>query len=670
MLIESITLQNFRQFYDKQMILFAKPEGSKNVTIIHGENGSGKTALLNAFNWCFYDEVTYQRESLLNERKQLEMKIGETADISVIIRFKEHNRKYTVARFQTCEKANDSEYIIVNEYSNVEYIDEAGKPQKSDNPKRIVEQIMPKTMSSYFFFDGERIDNLSKNERAEDVQTAIKTIMGLEMMERANKHLEKVQKKFRDELKNHSAPETQLLITKLNSIEEQINNKNMNIDQKERNQRSIQNQIIEIDQKLKKLEGAKELQEKREELENNRNEVNEQIDGINKEIISICSERGYLAFSDKAINATKDILEVKRKKGEIPSGIKKQFVEDLLEREVCICGEKLVPGSEHYAMVESWKSKAGSEELESSYIQTCANIKMLEEKRTQLFIDLKRLVKDKSALLEQLKDVIEQIEDIGDEFERDSEEIGDLERKRKELSLEFSDIDQEIGGIKVQVKQLESEKQEVESELKKSKAMNEKSELAKKRMDATEASIQVIKKILNIQADYVRERLQERIGEVYGRLLRKGYTAELDESYSINVYKPFGNDRKLVDMSTGERQITSISFLGALVDIAREQAERGTKNDLFKGGIIPIVMDSPFGSLDPDHQSRIAGGIPSLAHQIVVLVSSSQYAGIEKKIRPYVGKEYKLNYFDPKKDASLKHEYTELEEVKQYAAQG
>jgi DNA sulfur modification protein DndD len=664
MLLDSMTIQNFRQFYGEQNIFFAKPDGAKNITIIHGENGSGKTALLNAFSWCFYGETTFQNSQLLlNEKKLLELEVDNTADVSVIIRFKDRGKKYTVTRIQTYQKTKDSP-LIINEYFNLEYIDESGKSIKTTNPQRIIEQIMPRTMSSYFFFDGERIDNLSKNERAKDVQLAIKTIMGLEMMDRAKKHLEQVQKRFRSKLQSFSGPETQLIIENLNNIEEKIKERQDEIVQIEKNQSSLNNHIFQIDQRLKQLEGAKELQEKREFLESSRKEINEKIDEIKRQLVNIISDHGYLAYSDAAIRKTKEILEQKRQKGEIPSGIKEQFVQDLLARGQCICGETLTPGSRHYHEVEQWLERAGSKELEDTFINTFAKISTLEQKREQLFIDIKRLVNDQMILSQRLREIIQQIEEIGDEFERGSEEIGDLERKRKELSTEYDTLHQKIGSLHEQIRQMNAEKQQIEAELKKAQTLDEKARIAKKRMDACGLAIEVIDQILLLQSEYVRGRLQERIGEVYSKLLRKGYTVELDESYSINVYKPFGEGRRAVDMSTGERQVTSLSFLGALVDIAREQAEKSKASDLFQGGIIPIVMDSPFGSLDPDHQSRIAEGIPSLAHQIVVMVSSSQYAGIESKITPFVGKEYKLNYFDPRLNESITHEFTAIEEVK------
>lgn len=51
MLIESIKLQNFRQFQN-EFISFADGADGKNVTIILGENGSGKTTFAQALQRC------------------------------------------------------------------------------------------------------------------------------------------------------------------------------------------------------------------------------------------------------------------------------------------------------------------------------------------------------------------------------------------------------------------------------------------------------------------------------------------------------------------------------------------------------------------------------------------------------------------------------------------
>ena len=64
MRLQSIELTNFRQFKDEK-IQFAIDK-NQNVTLIMGDNGSGKTSLAQAFFWCFYGTNSFQDKILLN----------------------------------------------------------------------------------------------------------------------------------------------------------------------------------------------------------------------------------------------------------------------------------------------------------------------------------------------------------------------------------------------------------------------------------------------------------------------------------------------------------------------------------------------------------------------------------------------------------------------------
>ena len=62
---------DFRCFYDEQVIDFSFDK-DKNVTLIHAENGVGKTTLLNALIWCFYGDTTARfemKEDIVNHFK-------------------------------------------------------------------------------------------------------------------------------------------------------------------------------------------------------------------------------------------------------------------------------------------------------------------------------------------------------------------------------------------------------------------------------------------------------------------------------------------------------------------------------------------------------------------------------------------------------------------------
>ena len=57
MILERIVLENFRQFKGRQEIVFSDLR-ERNVTVVHAENGFGKTTLLNAILWALYGQTS------------------------------------------------------------------------------------------------------------------------------------------------------------------------------------------------------------------------------------------------------------------------------------------------------------------------------------------------------------------------------------------------------------------------------------------------------------------------------------------------------------------------------------------------------------------------------------------------------------------------------------
>ena len=93
---------------------------------------------------------------------------------------------------------------------------------------------------------------------------------------------------------------------------------------------------------------------------------------------------------------------------------------------------------------------------------------------------------------------------------------------------------------------------------------------------------------------------------------------------------------------------------------------------MVKGGVFPIIMDSPFGALDPEYRALIAKYIPVLADQVILMASRSQWQGpVENECTPRVGKQVSLIYYSPNVEKqrenyyvreSPDYEYTQIEE--------
>src|SRR5215217_5779067 len=99
MLIEFVKLTNWRCFYGENDFVVSK-DPVRNVTLIRAENGVGKTSLLAAINWCFFNILP--SESEFEEPKALVNKFAIQKDgatkAKVEIDFLHEGRVYRASR--------------------------------------------------------------------------------------------------------------------------------------------------------------------------------------------------------------------------------------------------------------------------------------------------------------------------------------------------------------------------------------------------------------------------------------------------------------------------------------------------------------------------------------------------------------------------------------------
>ena len=103
MLLKSIKLVNFRQFINES-IDFAEGKDGKNVTIILGENGTGKTTFAQAFFWCLYGDTEFSDKIMLNRKVANDMRPGQEEKVIVTLRLRHGEVEYTIVREQAYHK--------------------------------------------------------------------------------------------------------------------------------------------------------------------------------------------------------------------------------------------------------------------------------------------------------------------------------------------------------------------------------------------------------------------------------------------------------------------------------------------------------------------------------------------------------------------------------------
>ena len=194
MLIRSIKLENFRQFRNESLN-FGHCDDGRNVTIIIGQNGTGKSTFLQAFSWCMYGETDFKDKSILNKQVFKEMRLGEDRNVRVTLCLMHGAVEYTLVREQSCLKDMSGRLREDNARLSIAKKDESGITSYAKNYEleAWVNSILPKALSHYFFFDGERIEKLGKDiasgKKARDFADAVKGLLGLNPVLSALSHL-------------------------------------------------------------------------------------------------------------------------------------------------------------------------------------------------------------------------------------------------------------------------------------------------------------------------------------------------------------------------------------------------------------------------------------------------------------------------------------------------
>lgn len=660
MIFKSIILENFRPYYGKIKIEFCS--GEKNITLLKAENGSGKTTLLEAIRWGLYggnldltsgDPKNFGAASFINKK------------------YLEENRKVCSAKVvlnivgKVSEDSIEQEYKITREVSfendmfkgirvSIESRDGKITGDISEiHCQEIINRLLPKEIN--FFVDGERLNKISpekdtkksiQKENTQVIRESINRILGIKSLENAILDTSKVFNQLEKDYYESSQSNKDIvkLQEKINELE---NKKNIKLNEKFEKEREIEsldeqkeeinNQIDDILQVIKEDEKNKERVNF---LENEEQKLIKLIDEKKKMYDLFLSVKGVEIISSKILKNGFKIIEEKKAKGEIPSRYEKEFLEELIGLKECICGASLASHTENYIKImeklESAASKESREKVSEVYfmlkntdkrnfLQDVNSIKMelykTEDRITHLQDELNILVKDAD------KDLLNKLQKLKERLVKKDEEKNVLNRSIGSLEIELEEIEKKLNSVRIE--KIEADKKNIKS--------------IKERINRDFAerillSLETLKKHKEAQG---REGLMLKIEEVYSKINKKGYKAELTENFEFKV---FDTDGKEAGTSGGEGKNKALGFIGGLVYYAKELNREKNKSALdFNGGIYPLVLDSPYGDLDSEYRVDVTKMLPVLSEQVIVMVSSGQWNdSMENVVKNNIGKKYVL----------------------------
>ncbi len=398
MKLTTIRLCNFRQFYGETPEIQLATDDIRNTTIIHGNNGAGKTTILNAFTWVLYEKFTAafaESQQLVNKRAIAEAEIGTAVDSWVEVAWEHDGKRYRAKRMCRAYKQETGVNLVNNELLYLYIGDADGKwlhPQQP--PDEIIGRILPASLHQYFFFDGERIEQIVRQDKRLEIAEATKILLGVEVLNRSIKHLAEAKKTLETELAQIGDTTTKDLLKSQQQCQQEIDRIEQRQAETVREIANFKQIKQEIDIYLLELTAAKATQLQRQELERTKATHQTQLRQAQTAIKQLISSQSHTVLITDLTQDFQTIVGGLRDRGELNQGISREFLSQLLQHQNCLCGTKLAPNTTAYIHVQNWLSRASIAMMEETTMRLITQVEDLQTKGGEFWksIDLQQQI--------------------------------------------------------------------------------------------------------------------------------------------------------------------------------------------------------------------------------------------------------------------------------------
>lgn len=650
MLIKTLRMENFRQFRGTTKVDFScDPE--KNVTIILGDNTFGKTTLLQAFNWCFYNKVNFDQhpDFLLNYELSEEMRNGEQQIVEVEITVLHDGTEYVITRTQryTCANGNVRGESVPN--IKVSYKQEDGQTEsvKAAQVDNVINNILPEDLSTYFFFDTERVSSISTRK---DVAEAVKGLLGLSIMDSAIKHLGDRAKRATvigklygsmdldgDAKAQEALNRIQTAEEKRNAIAGQLEDCASQISQYDARKEQL-DAILRDNQTTTTLQKKKEDLERRISLE--RKALSEAITQYFREF-----NAGSLAFFAQPLLSTASafLKEVKVDDKGIRD-LTKPTIMELIKRGRCICGQEIRDGNEAYQHLMAELAYVPPESIGNT-------VRHYKERLSSFSRPAERTY---SSLDERYRAILRsknRIQEWEDEHQTIGTQISGKENMRR-YEQELADIRVRLRDIHAKKDRLNRDDGALKSDIDRWKklydsltAVSEKNRQAMELIVYAEEIKGWLEETYMDKELTIREDLEAKVNEIFERMYHGHRRVTIDAKYHVELLTTVYDREIAAGESEGSNRVKNFAFIAGLVAMAKgkiitDSSENGIN---LSSEPYPLVMDAPFSNADETHTANISKVLPEIAEQVIMFVMQKDWNYAEPVMNDRVGKRYHLN---------------------------
>lgn len=634
--VSSIQLTNFRQYRGTHTVEL-EYDRNKNVTVVLGQNGAGKSNLLNAITWCLYgieahkekDEYDAQGMPLINTTALNEMGTNETAYAEVIISLDTDRGPWVIKRRITGRK-NGLGRFVSEPKSQLTVIHTRGDQnviETGEQTQIYINNLLPEALRGFFFIDGEQLREFFKVSTQEKIEDAIDIVSQLALLYKSAGHLQKYRNKLRTGVKDTSP--------RLADVQRRIQDFQKRIDDCTDANKADREEIKKLEADLQDIEQflknynvgtIAQLQAERERIEGDIRTWKISIDENETKRNHYLVEIAPFIYLKDTLEQAYAIIEDKVDKGELPARIKETFVEELLERGVCICGNELSGRSRE--VLDEYRKRLALSELSEVTIAGKLSIAEILDQIKEFPEKMDGFNATIDSLKAQLNRTLLRKEQITKEISsHDIEEIQRKEDRRKQLERAIEKRNTAILLRQSDIDVYKKERGDLEAEELRELAKDKKNALLKAKLALVQDSLEVLALAEETIKAKIRKQVESNTQKNFLTLIRKKEAFKaitIDDNYSVRVEHAHGYN-VINDLSAGEYLILGLSFMSALMTISGFHA--------------PVLIDTPLGKIDDEHREHITRELPKFLKdtQLILLVTPTEYdENVRKNLAQYL----------------------------------
>lgn len=643
MIINRLTMHNFGVYAGTNIFEFTH---EKPIVLIGGMNGRGKTTFLEAILLSLYgsSSIAYKESNYTSYNQYLRSYVNKndwTKTCFVELEFvlnESSNDKYIVRREWNALSKRTRE--IINVQQNGVYSEFLTK-----NWAMFVENILPSALSSFYFFDGEKIAELAVAKTDEQMKESIRSMLGITALDTLKNDLGRSMRRIIKKSGDESDIKLECLreerdqaLSELERVDELIHEATRQIE-------TLQEEIEQL-HKNYELQGGIVL-EQQETLIRKRAQIQLEITQNAESLIG-------MAATELPLFLVKDLISQIKLQAEDEHNdfIMQQALEQMEEYLAAFSAD--YPDSERDSRTfvnfvkEQIRGDVAPRIYEMSDHALFQINELVETSFQQSVNDTHLLLSDKKVLKRNLDELDSYLTlDVNEnELTGIYDQIKVKENELVEMQVMLSKLQQNRSSVNaVVISKIAEYNRDVEDYIQKIEMH-----------DNADRTLKYSNMALQILEAYTAK-LQERktgilgstITECYKKLAnKKKMIQEIilnPETLNMRYLDENGNEVPKESLSAGEKQLVVIAILWALALCSKKK--------------LPVIIDTPLSRLDSQHRaSIITTYFPNASDQTIILSTDTEIDhSYYEMMKEFIGDEFTLEYSEETKSTSIKKGY-------------